>query len=94
MALIFYAKQPNGNYCRFSTRIDTVTDINIPPEKIKQDAYILPFNNVKKYFLPNNHTIKEFEKILAEMGDENGFTEEERKSKKCRYTPPFRLKFH
>lgn len=77
----FIAKQPNGLYCRFSTIVDTVTDYNMTEEeyielcaeKARKEAretlehYLQPFDEVKRHFIPNNMTRKEFKKILKEM---------------------------
>ncbi|MFG6329285.1 MAG: hypothetical protein K1W06_07420 [Lachnospiraceae bacterium] len=79
----FIARQPNGLLCRFSTVIDTITDYNMTDEeyvemcaeKARKEAreviknYIRPFDEVKEYFIDNNMTQKEFNRILQEMGD-------------------------
>ena len=31
--------------------------------------YVRPFDEVKKYFVPNNNTVAEFNELLKEMGD-------------------------
>ena len=77
----FIARQPNGLLCRHSTVVDCVTDYNMTEEdyiklcmeKAKAEAedvlknYIRPFELVEDYFVPNNMTQEEFEKILQEM---------------------------
>jgi hypothetical protein len=77
----FISKQPNGLYCRFSTVVDTVTDINMTEEEYielcaergRKEArdvlknYIQPFNMVKDRFVPNNNTVEEFNELLKEM---------------------------
>lgn len=82
----FIARQPNGLLCRFSTVVDTVTNINMSEEeyiemcaeKAREEArevlesYIKPFDWVKERFWPNNNTIEEYEKLLHEMGDTEG----------------------
>ena len=73
----FYSKQPNGNYCRFSTVLGTVTKINILPLMMEPCAYILPFYKVKELFVPDFHSLKEFKELLKEMGDTKGFTHSE-----------------
>lgn len=79
----FISKQPNGLYCRFSTIVDTVTDYNMTEEeyielcaeKARKEAretlehYLQPFDEVKRRFIPNNMTRKEFKKLLKEMGE-------------------------
>lgn len=80
----FVARQPNGLLCRFSTIVDTVTHYNMTDEEYiemraemaRDDAretitkYLRPFDWVKDYFVPNNMTEEEFEKILKEMSTE------------------------
>lgn len=77
----FICKQPNGLYCRFSIVVDTITDYNMTEddyielcvERAKEEAkdvlknYIRPFDWVKEYFIPNNMSQEEFDKILKEM---------------------------
>lgn len=77
----FICKQPNGLYCRFSTVVDTITDYNMTEddyielcvERAKEEAKdvlknnIYPFDWVKEYFVPNNMSQEEFDKILKEM---------------------------
>ena len=79
----FIARQPNGLLCRFSTVVDTITDYNMTDEeyaemcaeKARKEAreviknHIRPFDEVKEYFVDNNMTQKEFNRILQEMGD-------------------------
>ena len=77
----FTARQPNGLLCRYSTVVDCVTDynmteedyINLCMEKARAEAeeiikgFLRPFEFVKDYFIPNNMTQEEFDKILEEM---------------------------
>ena len=86
----FIARQPNGKLCRFSTVVDTVTHWNLTDEDFielcaemaREDARnilkhsINPFESVKKRFFPLNVSIEEFERILHEMGDEEGLGQE------------------
>ena len=86
----FISKQPNGLYCRFSHVVDCITDYNMTAEeyiemcaeKAREEARdilqkrLRPFDEVKRYFAPNNQTCEEFNKILKEMGDE-GLSDEE-----------------
>ena len=79
----FICKQPNGKYCRFSSVVDTITHYNMTEDEyidycvqraIEEAKDILenhlrPFDEVKKYFVPNNDTVEEFNKLLIEMGD-------------------------
>lgn len=78
----FIARQPNGLLCRFSTVVDTVTNYNMTDEeyiemcaeKARKEAreiienYTKPFEEVKNYFIANNMTQEEFNRILLEMG--------------------------
>ena len=80
----FIAKQPNGLLCRFSTVVDTLTDINMTEEeyvelcveRAKKEAmdiiknHLRPFSEVKEFFVPNNHSVKEFNEFLLMMGCE------------------------
>ncbi len=77
----FIARQPNGLLCRFSTVVDTVTNYNMTDEeyiemcaeKARKEAreiienYTKPFEEVKNYFIANNMTQEEFNRILLEM---------------------------
>lgn len=77
----FIARQPNGLICRFSTVVDTVTHYNMTEEEYIEmraemarqeardtiDNYMKPFGMVKAYFIPNNMTQEEFDRILGEM---------------------------
>lgn len=51
-------------------------------ERAREDAkdtlknWVRPFDEVKDRFFPSNNTIKEFNDLLKEMGDENGLGEE------------------
>lgn len=78
----FISKQPNGLYCRFSTIVDTLTDINMTKEeyiemcaeKARKEAldvlenYTRPFEWVLENFCPNNDTTSQFCKKLKDMG--------------------------
>lgn len=82
----YFAKQPNGLYCRFSTVVDTITHCNMTKEdvieyymeKAKEDAeYMLEhrlydFERIKTDFVPNNNTVEEFDQLLKDMGDSDG----------------------
>lgn len=77
----FIARQPNGLLCRFSSVVDTITDYNMTDEeyiemcaeKAREKAkevlkyHILPFSCVKKQFVPNNMSNKEFKQIIKKM---------------------------
>lgn len=77
----FIVKQPNGKYMRFSTVVDCPTHWNMTEqdyielckERAVKEAkdvlknYIKPFGWVKDYFVPNNMTEEEFNKILKEV---------------------------
>ena len=79
----FIAKQPNCKYCRFSTVIDSVTHYNMSEndyiemcaERAREEArevltkHVKPFADVKRYFLPTNNTVEEFNVMLREMGE-------------------------
>lgn len=77
----YIVKQPNGLYARFSTTVDTVTHVNMTREhyiKIKvAEATVRaieeldnpkPFECIIEDFVPSNHTVKEFNKMLDLMG--------------------------
>ena len=82
----YFAKQPNGLYCRFSTIVDTITHYNLTKEdvieyymeKAKEDAeYMLEhrlydFERIKTDFVPNNNTVEEFDQLVKDMGDSEG----------------------
>jgi hypothetical protein len=86
----YICKQPNGLYCRFSTVVDTITDynmteeeyINMCMEKAKEDAIdtlknrLVPFERIKDDFRPDNYTINNFIKLLKEMGDNEGLSQQ------------------
>ncbi|HYE12201.1 MAG TPA: hypothetical protein VEF53_18685 [Patescibacteria group bacterium] len=77
----FIVKQPNGLYCRFSTTVDCPTHwnmtkeeyVNMIMEKAKAEAeeilekYLKPFEALNEWFIPNNMTQEEFDKLLKEM---------------------------
>ena len=77
----FIVKQPNGKYMRFSTIVDCPTHWNMTEqdyielckERAVKEAkdvlqhHIKPFGWVKDYFVPNNMTEEEFNKILKEV---------------------------
>lgn len=77
----FIARQPNGLLCRFSTVTDTITHYNMTEEeyiemcaeKAREEAkdtienYTRPFEEIKEYFIDNNMTQEEFNRILQEM---------------------------
>lgn len=77
----YIARQPNGLYCRFSSIVDTVTDINMTREdyiqlcqdKATEEAintlnnYVHPFKEIKDDFAPNNMTKLEFKRLLELM---------------------------
>ena len=62
----FYAKQPNGRYCRFSKVVDCITDINIPD--VSRDRPVFSFVKMIDCFIPNNMPTAQFNKLLREMG--------------------------
>lgn len=64
----FYAKQPNGRYCRFSKVVDCITDINIPD--VSRDRPVFSFVKMIDHFIPNNMPTAQFNKLLREMGYE------------------------
>lgn len=79
----FIAKQPNGLYCRFSTVVDCPTHWNMTRNDYlsnvtgtvvnPQDGeeilkyYLRPFEDVIKYFVPNNMTKREFDELIKTM---------------------------
>lgn len=64
----FIARQPNGKYCRFSTVVDTITDLNMTAEdyirmrveKAKQEAISDAKDVLKKYIKPFDYVKKKF----------------------------------
>lgn len=88
----YFAKQPNGLYCRFSSVVDAITHYNLTKEdvinyfveKAKEEAeYVLEhrlhtFDEVIDDFMPFNCTIEEIDHYLKEMGQEGGLTEPQR----------------
>ena len=89
----FICKQPNGKYCRFSTILETVTQINMTEDEYisyrvgiaMQEAreelnnHLKPFEEVKKQFSPEYNTVEEFNKDLKERGDTEQLDPEEYK---------------
>lgn len=77
----FVTRQPNGLLCRFSSIVDCPTHHNMTDEqyiemcaeRAREEAkdalenHLKPFECVKEYFIDNNMTQEEFEKILKEM---------------------------
>lgn len=51
----FYAQQPNGLWCRFSTRCNTVVEMDISISDVKELA-VSPFSAVIAAFLPTVDT--------------------------------------
>ena len=82
----FFAKQPNGLYCRFSTVVDCPTHYNMTEqdvidyfvEEAKDNAKrilehkLQPFEKVTEYFMPYNMSRDEFEDCLKEMSKDQG----------------------
>ena len=78
----FVTRQPNGLLCRFSSIVDCPTHYNMTEEeyiemcaeKAREEArdvlehHLKPFEWVKDYFVPENMTQEEFNRILQEMG--------------------------
>lgn len=60
----FFAKQPNGRYCRFSSVVDCLTDINLPRTNYEP----LPFQEVIDRFIPINMPTRQFNDLLKEIG--------------------------
>ena len=89
----YFAKQPNGLYCRFSSVVDSITHYNLTKEdvinyfveKAKEEAdYMLEhrlhtFEEVVDDCMPFNNTIEEIDQYVKEMGQEGGLTEPQRK---------------
>lgn len=85
----FIARQPNGLLCRFSTIVDTVTHWNMTDEdylsdctgtiRNREDAqdtidnYMYPFSEVLERLEYRIITKEETNKILKEMGYNNGY---------------------
>ena len=81
----FIAKQPNGLYCRFSTVVDCPTHWNMTEEDYLNNAtgaspsrdigketllhHVRPFSEVLDYFIDNNMTQEEFNKLIIEMSN-------------------------
>ena len=79
----FIAKQPNGLYCRFSTVVDCPTDWNMTEEDYLSNItgtvpnrdtgeevlsyHLRDFSEVLDYFIDNNMTKEEFDKLVIEM---------------------------
>lgn len=80
----FISKQPNGLYCLFSTVVDTLTHIDMTEEEYielcveeakekarrKLERDLVPFEEMVELFLPNNHSVDEFNSMLKEMGSD------------------------
>ena len=81
---VFIARQPNGLLCRFSTVVDTVTHYDMTDEEYiemcaedaREKARETLKSNVKTFewvidnFRPYNHTVKQFNEYLKEMGSD------------------------
>ena len=81
----FVTRQPNGLLCRFSTVVDTVTHYNMTDEeyiemraeRAREEAkdvlknHLKPFEWVTEYFVPDNMTQEEFDRLIQEMSDES-----------------------
>ena len=79
--MAFIVRQPNGLLCRFSTVVDCPTHWNMTDEeyiemcaeKAREEAkdvldnHLLPFDEIKEQFYPNNMTKREFSKLIKEM---------------------------
>ena len=79
--MAFIVRQPNGLLCRFSTVVDCPTHWNMTDEeyiemcaekareeaKYVLDNHLLPFDEIKEQFYPNNMTKREFSKLIKEM---------------------------
>ena len=77
----FIVRQPNGLLCRFSTVVDCPTHWNMTDEEYIEmcaekareearyvlDKHLLPFDEIKDQFCPNNMTKREFSKLIKEM---------------------------
>lgn len=88
----YFAKQPNGLFCRFSSVVDTITHYNMTREEVidyfiekaKEDAEYVLENRLHKFeqvvddFVPYNNTIEEFDQFVKNMGQEGGLTETQR----------------
>ena len=88
----YFAKQPNGLFCRFSSVVDTVTHTNLTEQDVvdlfiefakEQAEYTLKhnihnFNEVINDLRPYNNTVEEINQLVIEMGQENGLTPKER----------------
>lgn len=79
----FVSQQPNGRYCRFSSIVDTVTHWNMTAEeyiemcaeqarinaRFELKHRLVPFSEVKRYFLPGEDSVEDFNAMLIEVGD-------------------------
>lgn len=88
----YFAKQPNGLYCRFSSVVDAITHYNLTKEEVvnyfveeaKEEAeYMLEhrlhtFDEVIDDFRPYNCTIDEIDELVKEMGQKEGLKPEEK----------------
>ena len=66
---IFYAKQSNGKWCRFSARCNTVTAWNLDLGDAP-DIPQMPFGAVITNFLPTVDSVDTFNEKLRQMGSE------------------------
>ena len=71
----FYAQQPNGLWCRFSTRCNTVVEMDISISDVKELA-VSPFSAVIVAFLPTVDTVAAFNAKLEKMGSSVRIEEE------------------
>ena len=63
----FYAQQPNGLWCRFSTRCNTVVEMDISIGDAN-DLVVSPFSAVVSAFLPTVDTVATFNAKLEKRG--------------------------
>ena len=71
----FYAQQPNGLWCRFSTRCNTVVEMGISIGDAK-DLIVSSFSAVIAAFLPTVDTVATFNAKLEKMGSSVRIAEE------------------
>jgi len=80
----FWAKQPNGKWCRFSTGVNCITDYNCEKEDIwnsimertkeaferdfEHGDYDYPFNTVIDLYNTNNMGLEEMIEICKQIG--------------------------
>ncbi len=79
----FISQQPNGRYCLFSTVVDTVIHWDMTAEeyiemcaemarinaRFELKHRLVPFSEVKRYFLPTKDSVEYFNDMLTEIGD-------------------------